>query len=94
MTTAVALDDRPHWVYEIWAGDLCLYVGMTSNLRRRLGEHRRTQPFWRIATDVRSVECADRRSADLLEWATIAKLRPANNFVGNPDFNPRTSWIT
>lgn len=41
------LEDRPHFVYRLFgAADELLYVGCTSDLRRRSYNHSREQPWW------------------------------------------------
>lgn len=75
-------------VYEIWwpGRALCLYVGVTDNLKRRLREHELRNPsWWSSPVDVRTTELASRQAAESLEWARIRALRPANNRRGIPD---------
>lgn len=80
---------RPHYVYELWAGDTCLYVGMTANLKSRIGDHRR-KPWGSQITEVRSVERPTRGAAKALEAQRIFILRPKRNLDGNPD---NRSWL-
>lgn len=77
-------DHRPHFVYELWAGPRCLYVGMTVNLRSRLGDHRRYRPGF---TEVRTTEVSSRNSAEGLERRLIFLLRPSNNLQWNPEYD-------
>lgn len=81
---SAALGIRPHVVYEIWAGDLCLYVGMTCDLKRRLSVHRSRNTWHRVTTEVRTTTCPDRASATRVEAERIGVLRPANNVIGSP----------
>lgn len=83
MTTPIA--DRDHHVYEIYsvASGACIYVGMTCNLARRLGEHR-SRRQWR-APQFRVVARAvhGRAAAEALEAERIAALAPLQNRYTN-----------
>lgn len=75
------------WVYELWAdADLCLYVGQTTDLPRRMREHQTGQPFWSMVTRIEVTRCAA-AEVDALEARRIRELRPANNRRFNPDFD-------
>lgn len=78
------LAERPHVVYEFWMGEVCLYVGMTRNLKSRLSDHRRNNTYHRAATELRVTDCPNRRAAEILEHRRIVEARPANNRRGVP----------
>lgn len=79
MTAAVAIDERPHVVYELWRGDVCLYVGMTSNLPARLSAHRARNAMVQSSTRIEVMSCLTQAAAADLEQQKIRELRPANN---------------
>lgn len=69
-------------VYEFWADGRPLYVGVTSNIRRRLREH----PKYLTAamTHLRLSFFDDRKRAEAYESKRIAEVRPAHNIRDNP----------
>ena len=71
--------DQPHYVYEAWMRDVCLYVGMTGNISRRLGEHRRMQAWFKAADRFAVAVYPNRAAAELGEIDRIGAFRPANN---------------
>lgn len=79
---------RPHKVYEMWAGDRCIYVGMTVDLEHRLTDHRKTSFWWSETTAIHSTEYADWHSAEWAERHCILMLRPAYNLRWNPNQDP------
>lgn len=71
-------------VYEFWSGDQPLYVGVTNNFQRRMGEHRGYGYCLRGATSIRLSFFDDRARAEAYEEQRIRELRPRNNIRGNP----------
>lgn len=72
--------DREHVVYELWAGDICEYVGQTCRLQARLAEH----DAWSrgLVTEVRTTPCPTQADALRLEQETIDRLQPRRNQHG------------
>jgi predicted GIY-YIG superfamily endonuclease len=77
--------DRPASVYELWAGDQCLYVGCTVNLRSRISDHSRYFYHWAQVTEVRVRDFPTHSQALAAESALIYTLRPPENIRHNPD---------
>lgn len=73
------LAEVPHVVYEAWAGDVCLYVGMTFDLKRRMNCHRSRSAWARGPHGLCVTEYPNRREAELAERQRIFDLQPANN---------------
>lgn len=69
----------PHYVYEIWAGDACLYVGMTADIKRRRREHELSSDWHQGVTRVEVTEVRDRPAAEAVEREKITALRPIHN---------------
>lgn len=74
-----------NWVYALWAGEVCLYVGLTNNLPHRLSSHRNTQPWWHEVDRIVSDEVIGREAAMIFEEHDIKKYRPLYNIAHNPD---------
>jgi hypothetical protein len=72
--------EKPAVVYHAFnaAGEL-LYVGVTCNLRVRLGAHRRETPWWGEVADVKHVGYDDRRVAERAEKTAIWREKPRYN---------------
>lgn len=77
-------ENERNWVYSLWAGDVCLYVGLTNDLKRRLESHR-YKPWWSEVTRVVSDEVIGRSAAMEFEAHDIRKFRPRHNINHNPD---------
>lgn len=88
--TRADLDARPHSVYVMWRGDEPLYVGMTSNMDRRLRGHQVMSPKapnyryggWKVQVthvDEWEIGC-NRAEARRIEAQTIRDLAPAWNW--------------
>jgi hypothetical protein len=81
-----------HFVYTLWGRKpgfdpeedlVCIYVGVTSDLRARLGAHSRK--WWWVAVDPESCEfeeCFTREEANLIEKQTIRMWQPEMNRAG------------
>lgn len=72
-----------------------LYVGVTTDLNRRLREHRRTKPwYWQVAR-VTAAEFATIDEARVAEERAIASERPSRNVHHNYGGSaPLTVWET
>lgn len=70
-------------VYRLFAspGDL-LYVGTTSNVGRRLKDHRR-KSWWSRVTRIRVTEFPSRYDAEHEEWVAIRREQPSENVACN-----------
>lgn len=72
------------FVYELYNVDNeLLYVGVTNNLPKRLGEHKRLSPWWSEVFSPLTViyECSTRREALLKEYEAIDSKSPKYNKV-------------
>ncbi|QLQ11123.1 MAG: GIY-YIG nuclease family protein [Nocardioidaceae bacterium] len=78
-------DNELNWVYSLWSGDACLYVGITNNLKRRLAQHRSGQPWWPEVDRIVSDKVIGRVPAMEFEAHDIRKYRPKYNIAHNPD---------
>lgn len=80
--------ERPHgyYVYFLWgAGDELLYVGMSTNILSRLGQHLvRSDRGWRVHR-VTVQECPDEKTMRSVEARMIWHHNPPWNTVGIPD---------
>jgi hypothetical protein len=73
-----------YYVYRLWAGGTCLYVGRAGNsgpqrVARRLADHRRNKPWW---SEVTRIEVAAFASHDLIvaeEYRQIEARHPVHN---------------
>lgn len=71
-----------HFVYELWAEDECLYVGMTSRLGQRLEAHA-LKPWYAGVTRVAaSAVTGDRHQALHVEAERLDQLQPTHNIYG------------
>jgi hypothetical protein len=86
-TNLAYLANDPHWVYVIWNGDECVYVGMTSDWRNRTGVHAKNYLATGRATHIDVWAAANGRAdAETVEQQTIRDLDP----VDNRQHSPRT----
>lgn len=79
----MARDDGPTWVYHC----MCehhgtLYVGIASDLRKRLRQHRRTKVWWSHVATVIADRYPSRHEARAVELATIRRTLPPHNIEG------------
>jgi predicted GIY-YIG superfamily endonuclease len=71
---------KPHYVYMISnASGQLLYVGMSSCMKTRMSEHKRSSPFWDNDCSVFFFETPTRRSALDYEKSAIQSLKPKFN---------------
>jgi predicted GIY-YIG superfamily endonuclease len=77
-----------HYVYRAWAGDTCVYVGVTGHLLRRIYEHKigrggsqsaRMKVVFAQVTHVDFTVFDDRESAEAEEGRQIRLLQPEGN---------------
>lgn len=74
---------KPHVVYVLQdCQEGTLYVGMTSDLPRRLREHRTRSRFWGLVTNVWTQNVTNRATACEVELDLIAACAPAFNVQG------------
>ena len=88
------MNDRTYWVYIMTNRSGTLYVGMTNNLLRRVGEHRRGQVLgftsrYKITRLVHAESCSDARAAitrekEIKGWRREKKLALITE--SNPDW--------
>jgi len=74
------------YVYQLRGDTGLLYVGYTRHIKRRLGEHRRTKPWWPEVTGTRSQQFATEDEARQREkeiWA-----------AESPKYNKRSPFLT
>ena len=76
------LHNEAYWVYRLFAGERCLYVGRTANLPQRLGSHRSQKPWWPEVDRIEKDMVLTREVAMLDEEHFIRKLQPVHNIVG------------
>lgn len=73
-------ESGPCWVYVLRAPRrVVLYVGVTSNPRRRMREHRASKPWWHKVAQVGWMEFPTRAAALAAESYLIGWLRPPYN---------------
>ena len=78
----VASPTDPHWVYRFFGeNDAPLYVGCTSNLAQRLGDHRRYRDWYSQVERLEVTKHEGYAEAMAAEAAEIKRLNPAHNTV-------------
>jgi len=76
-------------LYRAWdVDDGLLYIGQTSNLKKRQAEHRRSSEWFARAVRWTTEEYPDREAALVAEAAAIAAERPEFNIGGQPPRPP------
>lgn len=79
---------RQDTVYELFSTDATpLYVGSSSNLRKRLQVHRRDKPWWPDVAFMATHAPMDHLDALDLERQRIGVLMPKHNTQSNPAVN-------
>jgi excinuclease UvrABC nuclease subunit len=75
----------PCGIYYLWDGERVLYVGKSTNVRRRLREHARAEiPFIQAFFDPCTADELDSR-----EMAAIREFRPTLNIRTTREHSPR-----
>lgn len=75
------------FVYTIWGfGRTPLYIGCTTNLPRRLNQHRTQRHWWPEVKRIDLAWYADVEEAFSVELTQIDLLRPWHNVAGNPRY--------
>lgn len=72
-------ENRPHFVYQFWAEDRCLYVGMTASPSGRIAPHAQTE-WWAQVVHFEADVLPDRETARQREADLIRDLQPHHNF--------------
>lgn len=89
-------NDRARWreltlpgcwyVYVMFGAGGCdphyLYIGMTNNIARRLGQHARSKPWWPQIGHIIVGRAESEAAARIWERSYIGRTRPAHNIVG------------
>lgn len=78
---ANARRDEPHYVYQLWGHRECIYVGLTSNLGKRLAQHV-TKEWWPDVVRVTAERYPDKYSGLDVEKDLIQELAPIVNKLG------------
>jgi len=79
----MARDDQPTWVYRLYCEhEMTLYVGIASDLDRRLAQHRATKPWWPEVAIIEARLLPSRAEARALEATNIAAGAPRYNVSG------------
>ena len=73
--------DRPHYVYQFWADDECLYVGCTVQPAGRIASHASSQPWWQRVTHFSAEVYPCREDGLQAEARLIRVLDPAWNVM-------------
>lgn len=77
-------DTAPQALYRFYdAAGRLLYVGITADLPRRLGRHKRDRPWWADVTRVEVAHYPDRENALAAEAEAITDERPLYNVRHN-----------
>jgi len=78
--TPVPATGPPTIVYSLWneEGD-CLYIGVTTNLRRRFQQHARLAAWWPEASRYQPIELTNPIDARTVERALIRAYKPLHN---------------
>ena len=70
-------------LYRIYAGESLLYVGMTTDIGRRLEQHVADKPWWAEATEIRLEHLSSADALSAAERAAIQTERPLHNIRMN-----------
>lgn len=71
--------EQQRWIYSLWKGDHCLYVGQTTNIRDRIRRHRRDGKPWANLFDGFRIEAEGYGNVFELEKQVRAELDPIWN---------------
>lgn len=84
MTSFIGRLRAPHYVYRLYGdGGQLLYVGCTYHPRKRLMEHRRTQPWWVEVRGYTLSKYANAADALDAEWVAHQSERPLHSHGHN-----------
>lgn len=83
-----------HVVYRVYdGGDRLLYVGRTSDLPRRIGEHRNDKWWWRLMfARIKVSVFPTFEAADASERIALQEEGPVFNQAGREGFGTRKHW--
>lgn len=77
--------DGPTWLYQaVCEHNGLLYVGIASDLSRRLAQHRATKPWWSDVDAVVAGLYPSRTAALTVEAGIIGGANPVHNIAGKP----------
>lgn len=79
----MTLNDETHTLYRYKRGRTLLYIGITNDRRRRMGEHRTTKPWVDEATTVTMKHYPSREAVLAAEKEAIKRERPLYNVLHN-----------
>lgn len=84
----------PHWTYVFSSSQgQILYVGVTVNLKDRIGAHRSTKKWWPEVATIVTHQHSDMTTANEVEKYLIRLLRPEYNIQHKPvDYGPPNAW--
>lgn len=72
----------PTWLYKLWCGEFCAYIGITNDLGRRLKQHRREKEWFGCIDRVESVLMESWEAAATEERFLIVSWNPVYNLAG------------
>lgn len=72
----------PQYLYRLYAGEQCIYVGITENLKARLASHAHDKPWWPEVDRVEHEIIYGREEAMDAEQFLIRVLDPPHNVNG------------
>lgn len=70
---------KPHYVYQFWADDTCLYIGCTVQPAGRISQHASIQPWWGQVTHFSAEVHPCREDGFMAEARLIHDLDPVWN---------------
>lgn len=73
--------EQPHYVYQLWGREACIYVGLTSDLGQRLKAHS-AKEWWPEVVRVAAEVYPDKYSGLDVEKDLIQQLGPLVNKLG------------
>ena len=71
------------FIYKYVNNDIILYIGKTTNLKRRIGEHATEEKFQNIEFQIYYFKCANSVEMDAYEYFLINKYHPQYNIALN-----------
>lgn len=86
-STTAAVPDRPQWLYRLFDSEgRLLYVGVTDDVWRRVGEHERTQEWGDDIVRVKRQRYPGRAAALAAERRAIHIEKPVHNVIHSGSF--------